>query len=196
MGLDIPGLDVLTDLMGGGKENDVNYNPVELDQGAKDLIGGIHENAMKKSAGDYAKGLMSGTQAAQIQAAPGSGAMDQALQNKAQGMANQDYSNLSRTADLEGKRMQGQQMNRSHMNLVAMQKINSENQHRVQQAYMANEKARGAVLGQILGVGGMIAGAMIAGPAGAAVGQNILAGTSSQSVAGGADDPSKFGNMS
>lgn len=174
---------LLDGLLGGGGDE---IKPVEvpLDPVTNQMI---DENvlASRVSVPDIAARNLAGTseaaygqlaspeQFARQQTAFGMEGTGQALQARYSQQVGDDLSRLSTATQYEAQIERAHKLSKAQNYLKARQNIKTQAYARQMQAYQASQAARASVISSILGVAGTVGGAMIAGPAGAAIGGSV-----------------------
>lgn len=148
-----------------------DFYPGDLDARTRDAISDRINSAL--SLGDsYDDAVSSGKlpEVRQIEPKYGSEGISSAIQNKFNKINEDRVSEIKRMNELQYPHTRMQKLTGA-VDLANKQfKFDYQRQMAIRQRMMAEEAQRAQILGQLIGIGGAIAGGMIAGPAGAMVG--------------------------
>jgi hypothetical protein len=161
----------------------MEYIPPELDESSRQAIDAINKRVLNSSADTIAAENLEnvGDSGGMLQAAPkvqaydpeGSGAMLQAIQQKAQNKYQADLGRIKSQVKQRSQRDIVDRRSRA-MNLVAKEQAYNEQVRQAKaMAEQQKKQARAATLGSILGIGGAVLGGVLGsagGPMGAAAG--------------------------
>lgn len=99
-----------------------------------------------------------------------------AINQRYQNLASEGLSKLKNQGQVRAFEQKAQNIQTAQAMKQARDNVNMENQRRVREADMANQRARSSALSSVLGLVGTVAGAAIGGPVGASVGGTIGSG--------------------
>ena len=154
----------------------VDAGQVNVDQKTNDALRANTEAAASTTGEQYGQQAMQGiggpsdysAQMAQSEKALGgeepgiSGAINQ----RYQGLVGERIGNLANSAKLKGYETKANRLENARVMQQAKSNIVAENRRRQLEADQANERARNGALASVLGIGAMVAGTLLAGPAG------------------------------
>jgi len=172
----------LLDGLFGGGDDEVKYTPTPLDQGGQGLINAQFDrsqdstqNAIARRTAniDQTPELMGGGNDAASLGMHGTEGLSRAIMNRQKQRRGEGITKLKTGAELAGFDDRFKDLETAKNSQLAAQKIKNRNNEMVWKAQAANVEARGAILRNLLGVGGTIAGAIVAGPAGAIAGSQL-----------------------
>ncbi len=164
--------------------DDVKYNPVGLDAGSMGIIDSTYErskmtpdqihqrnmqgvNEAAASMAPTAERIQGGRTSLGSEATVGSA---QAIASKYKAKLGADLGRLQANDQLKSKTDSFKQSAQAMQALAMKQQVENENYKMAMKAWMANEEARAAAIGDMLGLAGTVGGAMVGGPAGAMAG--------------------------
>jgi hypothetical protein len=118
-------------------------------------------------------------------------AMSEAIKQKSMKAYDSDMAKMKMQAELQSEIEKGSDLNRASRLVNQIVSANRAIDNRIRKAIENKQAARNQVLSNILGVGGMVAGAAIAGPIGAGVGgkvgSSMTGNTEMDPLSGGSD---------
>ena len=185
----------LEQLFGGGGD-EINYTPTPLDQGSQGLIDTKYQQSLQSPEQAIAKrqavisespNLMTQSNDETSLAMGGTGGLSKAIFQRQAKRRGEGIARLQTRAELGGINDSMNDQNDAFNAQLAAQKIKNRNNEMLWKASAANAEARAAVMRNLLGVGGMLAGAAIAGPQGAMIG-----GAVANSAGGKPADPNSL----
>lgn len=181
----MPGFLDIGDILGGGE--DVKYNPVGLDAGSQGLIDSAYQRSQQTPDQIHQRN-MQGVNEAAASFAPDASRIEggraslgsqqgigsaQAIANKYKAKLGADLGRLQSTDQLKSKQDSFKQSAQAMHALALKQQVENENYKMAMQAWMANEQARAAAIGDMLGLAGTVGGAALGGAPGAMVGGQV-----------------------
>ncbi len=178
------------------ESDEVHYTPTPLDQNTQGLIDDQYKRSLqspeqaianRKSIVGSSPNMMSMPHDETSLGMSGTGGLSKAIFARQAKRHGENLHKLNTHQELAGTRDYFNNQETAFNAQLAAQKVKNRNNEMLWKASAANAEARAAVMRNLLGVGGMLAGAAIAGPAGAAVGSQV------GGMAGGKPaDPSTF----